>query len=80
MAMEKGKVKNPLVFYSWGIILGMSGVPLLALISKLAPAHDTIWAVLAGVCVLLVVVSLYGYVTTPALPRKKRNDPMAHAH
>ena len=35
--MAKQKLKNPRVGFSWGILLGMSGIPILALMSKIFP-------------------------------------------
>jgi hypothetical protein len=77
MAIEKGKTKNPLVSYSWGILLGMSGIPVLALLSKLLPGQNILWAALATLCVLVVLRSGFGYAVTPANPTRK-NHQAAH--
>jgi len=59
--MAKQKLKNPRVGFSWGILLGMSGIPILALMSKIFPKLDTAWELAMLACALIVVRCVYGY-------------------
>ena len=47
--------------HSWGILLGMLGIPVLALMSKIFPQFDTAWKVLLAVFGLIIIRSTIGY-------------------
>jgi len=58
--MNKSKTKKSQAGYSWAILLGMSGVPILALLSKVFPHLDALWAVLLAVFGLIIARSVIG--------------------
>jgi hypothetical protein len=47
--------------HSWRILLGMLGVPIAALFSKIFPRYDTVWEVLLVICGLIILRSVIGY-------------------
>jgi hypothetical protein len=59
--MSKSRTKSAQVGHSWGILIGMSGIPILALLSKVFPHLDTLWGVLLVVFGLLIARSVIGY-------------------
>ena len=63
MAASKGKTKNPQVGPSWGVLLGLAGLPVLALLAKLFPGQTLIWEVVGALCLLWAGISLYKYLT-----------------
>jgi hypothetical protein len=80
--MSKAKTKNAQVAHSWGILLGMSAIPILGLMSKLYPSVDTLWAVLMVVAGVFIARSVVGYLfpATEAADRKKPNPTGAQVH
>lgn len=68
--MAGKKKRNSQALHSWGILLGMAALPILALMSKLFPAQDTIWAVLGVLACVLVVRSVVGFLFPAAGPKK----------
>jgi|GEM_PF-3467224 len=76
MAKPKNTVRRAQVMHSWGIILGMSGLPILALMSKVFPQRDTIWLLLAVVCGLVLANSVFGYLRASAQSRKTQEVPV----
>jgi choline-glycine betaine transporter len=58
--MHESKTKNRQVSHSWGILLGMLAIPLLALAGKLFPALDTLWTVLGVLFCALILRSAIG--------------------
>ena len=79
--MNKSRTKRSQVVHSWGILLGMLGIPILAVLSKIFPQQDTIWEVLLAVCGLIIVRSTIGYLF-PSLGSgaKKPDDTVAQSH
>jgi hypothetical protein len=67
--MSKAMKARSQAAHSWGILLGMLGVPILALLSKVFPKLDELWEVLLAVFVLIIVRSLVGYLF-PGLRRR----------
>jgi len=61
MAKPVSTVRKAQVAHSWGILLGMMGVPILAVLAKIYPQQDTIWEVLLAVCGLIIIRSTVGY-------------------
>ena len=61
MAKPVSNIRKAQTNHSWGILLGMLGVPVLALFSKIYPQFDTAWEVLLAVCGLIVLRSTIGY-------------------
>jgi len=51
----------------------MAALPILALLSKLYPAQDTIWAVLGVFFCVIVVRSVIGFLF-PATPTRKKSE------
>jgi hypothetical protein len=47
--------------HSWGILLGMLGIPVLALMAKIFPQQTIAWEVLMAVCGLIIIRSTVGY-------------------
>jgi hypothetical protein len=73
---NKSKAKNQQISHSWGILLGMLAIPVFALMSKLFPARDPLWAVLVVLFCALVLRSAIGFlfpasaVSTDEKPRR----------
>lgn len=61
MAKAVSNVRKAQATHSWGILLGMLGIPVLALFSKIFPQQDTVWECLLVVCGLVIVRSTVGY-------------------
>ncbi len=59
--MKKAKSRSSQVAFSWGILLGMLLLPVLALMAKVFPQHETIWEVLMAVAGLVIIRSAVGY-------------------
>ncbi len=78
MSVPKSPVRKKQIAYSWGIILGMSGVPILALAIKLVPAQGDIWLALMAVCGVIVLRSVIGYIFPMATLFGKKADEDAH--
>lgn len=71
--MSVRKVKNPRVGHSWTILLGMSAIPVLALMIKIFPGQMAIWYSLMALCGLLVLRSVYGF-CFPARSEEDKKD------
>jgi hypothetical protein len=71
--MYKDKTRNPQVSHSWGILLGMSALPVLALMAKLFATLDTLWTVLGVLSCALILRSAIGFwfPACAASPKKK---------
>jgi len=78
--MSVRKKRNSQVLHSWGILLGMAALPILALMSKLFPAQDTIWAVLGVLASVLVVRSAIGFLFPASAPGKKSESAAPQAN
>jgi hypothetical protein len=78
--MSRGKRRKAQVLHSWGILLGLAALPVLALMAKLFPAHDTLWAVLGVLGCVAVVRSMIGFLFPAATPRKKGEAPATQAN
>lgn len=78
--MSRGKKRNSQVLHSWGILLGMAAVPLLALMSKLFPGQDTAWAVLGVLACVFVVRSVVGFLFPASAARKKSETAATQAN
>jgi len=76
--MSKPKTKNPRVGFSWGILLGMSGIPILALMSKVFPKFDMAWEVSMVLCGLVVARCVYGYLVAGSPASIKKSEQAAH--
>jgi hypothetical protein len=74
--MSKPSKRNAQVKHSWGILLGMLAMPVLALMSKLFPAYDTAWTVLGVLFLALILRSAVGFFF-PARASSKKNQPAA---
>lgn len=61
MAKPVSSVRKAQVAHSWGILVGMLGLPVLAVLSKIYPRQDIIWEVCLAVCGLVIVRSTIGY-------------------
>lgn len=61
MAKAVSNIRRAQAVHSWGILLGMLGIPVLAFLSKIFPQQDTAWEVLLAVCGLVIVRSTVGY-------------------
>jgi Kef-type K+ transport system membrane component KefB len=61
MAKPVSNVRKTQVAHSWGILVGMLGMPILAVISKIFPQQDTVWEILLAVCGLVIIRSTVGY-------------------
>ena len=61
MAKPVSNARKAQVAHSWGILLGMMGLPVLAVLSKIYPQQDLIWEVLAAAFGLVIVRSTVGY-------------------
>lgn len=61
MAKAAAAIRKAQTTHSWGILLGMMGIPVLALFSKVYPHYETIWQVLMGICGLVIIRSTIGY-------------------
>ncbi len=53
--------KNPRVAFSWGILLSMLAVPILALMLKIFPKLEMEWNALLVVCALVITRCVIGY-------------------
>jgi uncharacterized membrane protein YdcZ (DUF606 family) len=62
MSRSVSDIRKTQAAHSWGILLGMLGVPVAALFSKIFPRYDAAWEVLLVVCGLIIVRSAVGYV------------------
>ena len=60
--------------HSWGILLGLLCVPVIALFFKIFPQYDTAWEVLLAACGVFVVRSVVGYVLAAAGSDPKRTE------
>ncbi len=61
MSKMVSQVRKSQAAHSWGILLGMLGVPIAALLSKVFPRYDTAWEVLLAVCGIVIVRSAIGF-------------------
>jgi hypothetical protein len=57
MAKRRTEARRAQVAHCWGIPLGMSGIPVVAVLLKLAPLYATAWDLLLVASVLLVLHS-----------------------
>jgi hypothetical protein len=67
MAKRRTEARRAQVAHSWGILLGMSGIPVVAALLKLAPHYATAWDLLLVASGLLVLRSALG-VAFPKMP------------
>jgi len=74
MAKPVSNVRKAQVAHSWGILLGMMGIPVLAVLAKIYPHQDTIWEVLLAVCGLIIVRSTVGYLFPKLGSGTKKSD------
>ena len=77
--MDKRVIKNLQAKYSWGILLGMSGIPVLALMDKIFPAQQSIWMGLMLACGLIIVRCAVGYLMAGTGPSKKSRETALNA-
>jgi len=75
--MAKPKVSKAHVKYSWGILIGMLTIPVLALMVKIFPQLTTAWEVGMAVAALVIVRSIVGYVMASGGAKKAA---ATHAH
>jgi hypothetical protein len=61
MNKAKNTARNAQVAYSWGILLGMSAIPILALMLKVFPDLALLWQGLMALSVVLVARSFIGF-------------------
>jgi len=67
--------------FSWGILLGMLGIPILALMLKVFPSRDLAWFTLMGLCGLVVVSSAIGFLLSGSKGNSTTSkDPAALVH
>ena len=59
--MKKTNQKSRQVGYSWTILLSMAGVPILALLSKVFPNLNMLWAVLLIFCAVVFAYGIFGF-------------------
>jgi hypothetical protein len=78
MAADKGKTKNPQVSPSWGILLGLGFLPVLALMAKLYPGQTLVWEGIGAVCIAWAGHSFYRYMTADPRRAKHGNDALQH--
>jgi hypothetical protein len=71
--MKKVAGKRTQVAHSWGILLGMAGIPVLALLSKVFPNLDPVWGVLLVLFGLIIARSVVGYLFPAGSSAKKSN-------
>lgn len=77
----KAKARRSQVAHSWGILIGMSAIPILALMSKVFPRYDAVWEILFVVFGLLVARSVIGYLFPGASRgQKKAQQAATQAH
>jgi hypothetical protein len=79
MGKAVSNIRKTQAAHSWGILLGMLGIPVLALMSKIFPQQDIIWEVLMGVCGLIIIRSTVGYLF-PGLGSGAKKPGQAVAH
>ncbi len=77
--MKKTGTKRSQAAHSWGVLLGMAGVPILALLSKVFPHLDTLWGALLVVFALIIVRSAVGYIMSGISSAKKDEQDSSHA-
>lgn len=77
--MSKGKSRNPQALHSWGILLGMAAIPILALMYKLFPTVETVWAVLAVLSCALVLRSAIGFIFPASFKAPDKKPPQTSA-
>jgi SNF family Na+-dependent transporter len=75
--MKKASAKRSQVAHSWGILLGMAGIPVLALLSKVFPNLDTVWGVLLVLFGLIIARSVVGYLFPAGSNAKKSHGAAA---
>jgi hypothetical protein len=61
MSKVVSQVRKSQTAHSWGILLGMLGIPIAALFSKVFPQYDTAWEVLLAVCGIVIARSAVGF-------------------
>jgi len=71
---SKSRPKRSQVVHSWGILLGMAGIPVLALLSKVFPGLDVLWAVLLAIFALTVARSMIGYLSAGRRSRSESSQ------
>jgi SNF family Na+-dependent transporter len=77
--MKKTGARRSQAAHAWGILLGMAGVPILALMSKVFPNLDTLWGALLVVFALVIVRSAIGYLFPGSPSGKKGEQATTHA-
>lgn len=77
--MKKTTGRRSQTAHSWGILLGMAGVPILALMAKVFPGLDTLWGALLVVFALIIVRSAVGYLFPGTPGGKKAEHDSSHA-
>jgi hypothetical protein len=77
MGKAVSDIRKSQAAHSWGILLGMLGFPVLALMAKIFPQQDTAWDVLMAVCGLIVIRSTVGYLFPGLGAAKKVDDTVA---
>ena len=81
MAKAISNTRKTQTNHSWGILLGMLGIPVLAVFSKVYPQYDTAWEVGMAVFGLIILRSTVGYLF-PGLGSgsKKPQETAAQTH
>ena len=75
--MSKPKTQSGLAKYSWGILIGMAGFPILAILWKAFPNLTTVFTGLAIIFALLTLRSLIGLLF-PRNRRTVKEEPALH--
>jgi hypothetical protein len=75
------KKKSTTTSSAWGIIIGLTGIPVVALLMKIFPGQQITWDIVLGLFVLLALKSLVRYV----MPRRssahgQESVDASHAH
>jgi hypothetical protein len=79
--MNRTNGKNSLAVYSWEILIGMAGLPILGILAKAFSSLDALWGVMAVGFVLLALRGFVGFLFPKSKKDTKGADPAAlHSH
>lgn len=76
--MKKSTANKAHVKYSWGILVGMLAIPILAVMVKVFPQYTTGWEAAMVAAGLIILRSVIGYVTSS--PGAGKKAAATHAH
>ncbi|HEX7156569.1 MAG TPA: hypothetical protein VF229_05090 [Burkholderiaceae bacterium] len=78
-AMSRTKGRSSGTAHSWGILLGMAGFPILALLAKAFPGLNVAWGILFVLFVVVTARSAFSYLI-PKSPRAGKGVPAPQHH